>query len=229
MGAGLRRCQAPIISGGRFDFGIGVGSQYEEYRTFGVPISERFGRTWEAIAFIDRCFAEEGAFSHKGRYYDFPDVTCTTKPVQRPAPVWIGAQCAQSVTRTAERGYHLLAGGAQRYDEALRSPGRDPDEYFIAPMQQVALATTTNDAWESAADGLHYFINFYQLRRRLDGTLPPPSEELTMEMIRGGGPGGGTGMFIVGTPDEVIEQFRASGTARRAGSPICRSDSGTPA
>jgi alkanesulfonate monooxygenase SsuD/methylene tetrahydromethanopterin reductase-like flavin-dependent oxidoreductase (luciferase family) len=198
-----------VISRGRFDFGIGVGSQYEEYRTFGVPIGERFGRTWEAIAFIERCFSEEGTFSHAGRYYTFPDVTFTTKPVQQPVPVWVGAQGPQSITRTAERGYHMLAGGSQRYDEALRAAGRNPDDHFVAPMQQVALADTTDAAWEAAAEGLHYFINFYRLRRRLDGTLPSASDEITMEMIRGGGPGGGTGMFMAGTPDEVIERFTA--------------------
>ena len=38
-----------IMSNGRFDFGIGVGSQYEEFRTFGINPDERVGRTWEAI------------------------------------------------------------------------------------------------------------------------------------------------------------------------------------
>ena len=43
-----------IISGGRFDFGIGPGSQYEEFRTFGVDPAEMNGRMWESIDWIRR-------------------------------------------------------------------------------------------------------------------------------------------------------------------------------
>ena len=72
-----------IMSNGRFDFGIGVGSQFEEFRTFGINSDERVGRTWEMADLIERCFAEKETFSFKGKYYDFPEITFTTKPVQQ--------------------------------------------------------------------------------------------------------------------------------------------------
>ena len=73
------------ISGGRVDLPVGVGSAAEEFRTFGIPFSERLGRTFEALRVIERCFAAE-EFSHKGKYYDFPDVRITTTPVKEPGP-----------------------------------------------------------------------------------------------------------------------------------------------
>ena len=46
-----------------------------------VPGKERFGRTYEALEVIRKCFAED-EFSHHGRYFDYDGVRMTTKPVQ---------------------------------------------------------------------------------------------------------------------------------------------------
>jgi alkanesulfonate monooxygenase SsuD/methylene tetrahydromethanopterin reductase-like flavin-dependent oxidoreductase (luciferase family) len=93
----------------------------------------------------------------------------------------------------------------------LRAAGRDPADFFIGPMQQVSLSHDPEEAWEAAADGLHYFVNFYRLRRQLDGSVPPPSAELTREMLKAGlnRPGIGPGGAIVGTPEQAIEFIRA--------------------
>src|SRR5207249_3290478 len=73
------------LSDGRVDLGVGTGSSPEEFRTFGIPLENRLGRTFEALRIIERCFAGE-EFSHHGKYYDFPNVHLTTRPVQRPGP-----------------------------------------------------------------------------------------------------------------------------------------------
>ena len=197
-----------IISGGRFDLGVGVGSQYEEFENFGIDPAEKNGRMWESIEFVERCFYEKGMFSHKGKYYEFNNITFTTKPVQKRVPVWAGVMGPKNVEHAAKNGYHLLAGGSKAYDEALRKYGRNPEDYGVAPMLHLAIAESTEEAWNAALDGLHYFMNFYQLRKRLDGTIPPASNEITREMIREGR------MFVpgekgacVGTPKEVLQRF----------------------
>ena len=43
------------ISGGRVDLGVGVGSSPEEFRTFGIPIENRLGRTFEALRTRGAC------------------------------------------------------------------------------------------------------------------------------------------------------------------------------
>jgi alkanesulfonate monooxygenase SsuD/methylene tetrahydromethanopterin reductase-like flavin-dependent oxidoreductase (luciferase family) len=200
-----------IISRGRVDFGIGVGSQYEEYETFKVPVQERFGRTWEAIDLIQRCWNSTETFSFEGKYYTYPNVTFTTKPVQKPVPIWVGALGPKQAALTAKKGFHLLAGDASgNYDTALREAGRDAEDYFIAPMQQVAVAETQDQAWTAAAYGLHYFVNFYVLRKQLDGSVPPPTAEVTREMLRAGlnKPASGPGGVLVGTPAQAIEYIQ---------------------
>ena len=86
------------LSRGRVDLGVGIGSSPAEFRSFGIPLENRLGRTFEALRIIERCFAGE-AFSHHGKYYDFVDVHLTTPPVQQPRPpIQIGrASCRERV------------------------------------------------------------------------------------------------------------------------------------
>jgi alkanesulfonate monooxygenase SsuD/methylene tetrahydromethanopterin reductase-like flavin-dependent oxidoreductase (luciferase family) len=73
---------ADIISRGRFDFGIGPGSQYEEFQIFGVDPAEMNGRMWESVDWIQRAFTEKDQFTHDGRYYSIPDMTFTTTRIR---------------------------------------------------------------------------------------------------------------------------------------------------
>lgn len=207
---------ADLLSGGRFDFGIGVGSQYEEFRTWGVPPKERFGRTWESIDLIERCWREDGTFSHHGKYYDFPDISFTTKPLQDPMPVWVGAVGPQSIAKTAKRGFHLMAFNGYQYDAELTKAGRNPSEFYVAPMNQISMAETTEEAWADARRGFHYFANFYQLRRDLEGVLPDRKYEATEEMLRERK--AGPWNPIHGNPDDVRPHIEAivRGDAGRA-------------
>ncbi|MFO1466656.1 MAG: LLM class flavin-dependent oxidoreductase [Steroidobacteraceae bacterium] len=200
------------LSGGRFDFGVGVGSQFEEFQTFRLDPKERIGRTWEAMELIERCFREAGTFSFKGRYFDLPEITFTTKPVQPQMPIWWGGAGPKNLQKAAERGYHLMAGGdlatSQAYDAALTAAGRNPAEHFIGPMTFTCIADTEEQAWEASLEGIHYFINFYMLRRNLEGQLPGPQAEFTREAIRRSNLKLEGGWAIaVGTRDQVARYF----------------------
>ena len=177
-----------ILSNGRFDLGIGVGSQFEEFRTFRLDPKERIGRTWEAAALIEQCFTATETFSFRGKYFDLPEITFSTKPVQKPVPIWWGGAGPKNLVKAAERGYHLMAGGdpavSSAYDAALRGAGRRPEDYCIAPMTFLCIADSEAEAWEAALEGAHYFVNFYHLRRNLEGVLPPPSAEVTRAQLK---------------------------------------------
>src|SRR5258708_34760377 len=43
------------ISGGRVDLGVGIGSAPNEFKTFGIPVAGRLGRTFEAFRIIALC------------------------------------------------------------------------------------------------------------------------------------------------------------------------------
>jgi alkanesulfonate monooxygenase SsuD/methylene tetrahydromethanopterin reductase-like flavin-dependent oxidoreductase (luciferase family) len=126
-----------VLSHGRLDFGFGPGSQFEEFRSFGIPVSEMNGRMWESIDWIRQAFASTEEFDHHGTYYDIPNMTFTTKPVQEPLPMWCSAMGPKNQQRAAERGFNLIAPVNFGYDDALRAAGRDPAAHEVASMQNL--------------------------------------------------------------------------------------------
>ncbi len=195
-----------ILSGGRFDLGVGPGSQYEEFVTFGKDPAEMNQRSWESIDWIRRAFTEPGEFSHHGRFYDIADMTFTTKPVQDPLPVWWGGMGPRNQRRAAERGLNFIGPFNPGYDEQLKAAGRNPDDHQVASMHMVCVADTTERAWEISGEGLEYFVNFYELRKDLAGVVAPPERRVTVDMLRSGNAGFWTA--AVGTPDEVLASLK---------------------
>lgn len=201
-----------IASKGRFDFGVGVGSQYEEFQTFGVDPKERFGRTWEAIDIIERCLhGSDEEFSHEGKYFNFPDVRWIMQPVQDRIPILWGGFGKQGVARAAERGYHLFYFDVTgTYESVMRAHGRKPEDHLVGFLNQVSIAQTWQDAYEAIAEPCLWVSNTYALRRNLDGTRPPESARVAQSEILRSAQTGEQIAFthpIVGTVDEVIERF----------------------
>src|SRR6516225_9149665 len=199
------------ISCGRVDLPVGVGSAAQEFHTFGIPFNERLGRTFEALRIIERCFAGE-EFSHKGKYYEFPNVCMTTTPVQKPGPpIWVASMGEQSVAWTARRGYHLAAGagrGHAKYEELLRQFGHDRSKCQVASIPiRVHLAATREQAWDEAEAGLHQVLDFYRTRVDLQsatsaaGILDRLPQVGEFRSVPGIGHRGSP--FVVGTADEV--------------------------
>ena len=94
---------------GRLELAIGAGPMPNECAVFGIDPKESFGRTYEALEVIEKCFTDEG-FTHQGRYFTFRNVRMTTKPVQQPGPrIYMAALGPQSLTRAGERGYSLAS------------------------------------------------------------------------------------------------------------------------
>ena len=127
------------ISDGRFDFGFGVGSHWDEFATFGLPINRRWSITMESAQLIERCLTETEPFDHQGEFFAFTGIHFTTRPVQRPLPFWVGGAGTRTVDLAARRGWHLMA----RAPRALR---RATDGQRAQP-QGVLL--------RAHADGLH--------------------------------------------------------------------------
>ncbi|HZX53703.1 MAG TPA: LLM class flavin-dependent oxidoreductase [Ilumatobacteraceae bacterium] len=197
---------ADILSNGRFDLGVGPGSQYEEFVAFGKDPSEMNQRSWEMIDWIQQAYSSTEAFSHSGRFYDIADMTFTTKPVQQPLPMWWGGMGPKNLARAAERGMNLIAPFNAGYDAALQACGRNPADYQVSVMIPVCVADTTDKAWEIAGAGLEYFVNFYQMRKDLQGKPAAEDGRVTQEMLRSGN--AGFWFAAVGTPDEVIGKLR---------------------
>lgn len=132
-----------IVSKGRFDLGIGVGSQWEEFHTFGIDPKERVGRTWEIVDILERCLhGTEESFDHDGTYYHFPGVRWIMQPVQKRIPIFWGGFGPRSVARAAARGYHLIASDVTgTYERVMRENGRRPEEYMIGFVNRISIGS----------------------------------------------------------------------------------------
>jgi alkanesulfonate monooxygenase SsuD/methylene tetrahydromethanopterin reductase-like flavin-dependent oxidoreductase (luciferase family) len=196
-----------ILSNGRLDLAIGAGPLPMECAVFGIPSEERYGRTYEALEVLQRCFTEE-VFDHHGRYYDFAGVRLTTKPVQFGGPpILMAAQGPQSLVRAGTRGYHLASAIhtplIHLYTEAQTRAGRSRADYrLVSGPITVHLADTRERAWDECERAFHWRIAFYR-PHGLEMPLPPVREMRdTPDMGIFGQP------FAVGTPDDVMAVLR---------------------
>lgn len=77
-----------VLSGGRFEFGIGSGYYRTDYDWTGIPIDapgRRLDRFFEAVRLIKRAFTEE-TVDFDGEHYCVQGLQLTPRPVQRPWP-----------------------------------------------------------------------------------------------------------------------------------------------
>lgn len=82
-----------VLSGGRFEFGIGAGWLVSEYEQTGIPFDPagmRVSRLEESLRIIKQLFAGE-TVTFEGTHYKISGLTGLPRPVQRPhPPIFIG-------------------------------------------------------------------------------------------------------------------------------------------
>lgn len=136
-----------LLSGGRFELGIGTGWWHGDYAGIGVAIDApavRVSRLAEAVPLIKRLFQEDSV-THAGTYYNVQAARVSAKPAQRPYPPI------------------MIGGGGKRI---LSLAAREADTVSIDPIGTPAgtkdLATITAEAleqqigWVRAAAGARF-------------------------------------------------------------------------
>jgi alkanesulfonate monooxygenase SsuD/methylene tetrahydromethanopterin reductase-like flavin-dependent oxidoreductase (luciferase family) len=77
-----------VISGGRFELGIGSGWLADEFIQYNIPFPKpavRIAQLREALEVIKRMWTLDRA-SYQGKYYVLRDAICEPKPIQKPYP-----------------------------------------------------------------------------------------------------------------------------------------------
>ena len=94
-----------VVSGGRFELGIGVGGEFPaEFEAVGVPLTERGARTNEALEVIDLLLREKNV-SFDGRFTTLNDITISPSPIQKPrVPIWVAGRKDAAMKRVARYG-----------------------------------------------------------------------------------------------------------------------------
>ena len=149
-----------LLSGGRFDLGIGKGYRHSEFKGFQINPEEAEMRFEEALEVITRSFTTRERFSHKGRFWHFEEVVVEPPPVQEPhPPFWVAAGNPHSIARAGERGFNLildqyaspetLAGRIGIYKAAREAKGLRFDPMQVAVARQLYIAKDAADKQEA--------------------------------------------------------------------------------
>ena len=93
-----------VVSGGRFDFGVGASWLRAEWEAVGLDFDTRGARVDECLEVCRRLWSEP-VVEHQGAFFDVPPVRFEPKPVQRPwPPLHIGGDGPAALRRAATVG-----------------------------------------------------------------------------------------------------------------------------
>jgi probable F420-dependent oxidoreductase len=89
-----------VLTGGRMRLGVGIGWNTVEYEALGMEFGNRGRRMEEQIALL-RGLWTEPVVTFEGRWDRVDRAGLNPLPVQRPIPVWIGADFEKAIQRVA--------------------------------------------------------------------------------------------------------------------------------
>jgi len=144
-----------LISGGRFDLGVGISWNATEYRALGQDPRTRGARLEEQVSLLRRLWSEPFV-TFKGRFHDFENIGLN-RPLATPIPIWFGTGTDEPVLRRVAR----LADGwmtigdflphIPRFQQYLRDAGRDPAGFPI--RGSLVAGEGGPEAWATTARG----------------------------------------------------------------------------
>jgi alkanesulfonate monooxygenase SsuD/methylene tetrahydromethanopterin reductase-like flavin-dependent oxidoreductase (luciferase family) len=197
------------LSGGRVDAGFARAFLPHEFRTFGISLDESRARFNEGLAQVKLLLERENV-SSEGQFHSFRNVTSYPRPTQKPhPPIWIAANADPAVVRTARLGLSWFINPHaplptierqwDRYKQALAEanqpmPAARPIalEVHVAPTREEAIATA-----QPFLEAKYEAYAQWGQDKALPGeeSFRVPFEDLARDR------------FVLGTPDEVIEQI----------------------
>ena len=131
-----------VLSGGRVDFGVGIGWLREEFDVLNMPFERRADRTREHLEVMQALWADEKLSSYEGELYTLPACGMYPKPVQRPhPPIHFGGETNAALRRVADMGQGWYGFNRTpdecpeplaRLDALLAERGRSRDDVIIS-------------------------------------------------------------------------------------------------
>lgn len=198
-----------VVCGGRLTFGVGLGYRQVEYEAFGIAPGEKVRRFEENLRIV------EALWSGDSVDVDLPwcrlrGTRLNLRPVQRPRPpIWMAANSDAAVRRAARLADtwvinpHATVETITRQLEiyrAERTAARTGELTELPAIREVFCASTREEAMERArpylAEKYRVYSDWGQDRVMPDQeSFRMPYDELAQ------------GRFVVGTPDDCLEQL----------------------
>ncbi len=155
------------LSGGRFDFGVGIGWLREEFDALQIPWPRRAERTRDYLAAMKVVWTEAES-SHQGEFCQFNPVRSYPKPVQQPhPPIIFGGESEAALRRVGEIGdgwwgVNVSVEAARKHLATIRrhaeAAGRDPAKLSYAVSTGLGIPITRDEVNRFADLGVDQVI-----------------------------------------------------------------------
>jgi probable F420-dependent oxidoreductase len=138
------------LSGGRLVLGVGLGWNYVEYESLGVPFTDRGARMEEQVEVLRQLWGQ-GVVDYSGDYHRL-DRVAVAPPVSRAIPIWMGGTSARALKRAARLADGFMfaypttgsVGQLHQLTDLLRQNGRNP---ACVPAELFLSYCTGSDQW----------------------------------------------------------------------------------
>lgn len=196
-----------VLSGGRFELGVGIGYRGEEFLGLGIPREARGGRANEGLEIIRRLWEGETVTFH-GKHFHVEGAKVTPEPVQRPRPpLWVGGFSKPAIRRAARYGDGFIGTGPLKafydgYLEELESLGKPTDRPRIAGGHfWLVVANDPEKTFRDIAPHVLYQINLYAewLEKAGQPIFPRLEDEKALAA---------SGLLLVLTPEDAVKRIR---------------------
>jgi len=162
--------EVDLLTEGRLRLGVGLGWNSVEYEALGKEFSDRGRRITEQVELLRRLWTERSV-TFRGDHDTVTAAGLAPMPVQRPIPIWFGANVPAALRRAGQLadGWFPQVPPGSRLDDAraivragAEAAGRDPDrigmEGRISVNRGVDVAADHLERWRQAG-ATHLGVN----------------------------------------------------------------------
>jgi alkanesulfonate monooxygenase SsuD/methylene tetrahydromethanopterin reductase-like flavin-dependent oxidoreductase (luciferase family) len=96
------------LTGGRLEVGLGRGVDEPEFIREGVKMEETRDRFEESVALMQAAW-KEPTFTHKGKYYNYDNVSLWPRPMRPELPIWVTALSPNTVSWAARNNFKFTS------------------------------------------------------------------------------------------------------------------------
>lgn len=188
---------ADLLSGGRFVLGLGTGYRPEEFAGMGIEPNTDEARLDEIAEILEKAFTGQ-RFSHRGRFYEVPELTVTPAPFTPGGPPIMLAGDGvvdRDAVRAAQRGKRYMIDPSLPLSEvsrlvALYDAAYQGEAAVELPLFNYGFVSDDTDPWDEMREGFTY------LRQTYDRWANRTVREVRREDHR----------LILGNSEQVAEQ-----------------------
>jgi alkanesulfonate monooxygenase SsuD/methylene tetrahydromethanopterin reductase-like flavin-dependent oxidoreductase (luciferase family) len=200
-----------VINDGRSFAAFGLGYRDDELNAYKLTKTQRFRRFVEGVEIIKRLWTEDHV-TFEGKELQIKDVTVDPKPLQKPRPpIWLAANSDAAVERAAKIADGWMIGPHSAIDELQRqvdlcrtawtATGKS-GKPGIPIIRETFVAESRQKAVEKARPCLEQLYRAIYIKWKQNEAMSDPNE-LNWAFDRLA-----KNRFILGSPDECIEQIK---------------------